>query len=552
MEQPTQRHPSQNLIDPSLAKSEELRTTLPSTKRERFAWCLYETALSATASVALSFVLPLLLNSIAFSSGSSYPITNLTSTSTLPTYTSLEPGWFHRGSCIQGNLSLPTEDLRHYDICVIEWGAGYIRHTTWALNVISVSVGIQALCFILLGPLADHGELRKLLLLAFCGIQGAAAILYVFDMGSDGYWVAGVLAVFLNVGIGVSGVFFNAFMKVLTEADPEVLDLKTDNFEARRKVIENVGNRISSLGSVYGGVGAAVFTLVAAGLMIWLGQPLGLRVSLFASGVWSLAFSIPFLLWVRPRPGPPLPPSENFLIFPIKNLFKTLVSIPKIPRTFVFLFCFYMYSDAYTTVTSVAVLFAQNELKVTNTQLVALVIIVPFAATFGTIVTMLIQQKWKLSAKSLVIFCLTTYTLMSIYGILGLIDGWPLGLKKIEELFVFASIHGFVIGPIQSYSRVIFSELIPPGRESEFFGLYEITNKGSSWVGPLVVGALNQSSGTLRFAYFFLAAMFCIPIPILVLLDITKGRMDASKQSKTDLFVESSFTSSRDMEMLSL
>lgn len=39
-------------------------------------------------------------------------------------------------------------------------------------------------------------------------------------------------------------------------------------------------------------------------------------------------------------------------------------------------------------------------------------------------------------------------------------------------------IFGFALGPIQSYSRSLYSMLIPQGHESEFFALYEISDKG--------------------------------------------------------------------------
>ena len=39
-------------------------------------------------------------------------------------------------------------------------------------------------------------------------------------------------------------------------------------------------------------------------------------------------------------------------------------------------------------------------------------------------------------------------------------------------------LEGFILGAYQSFSRVLYSELMPPGHESEFFSLYEVTDKG--------------------------------------------------------------------------
>ena len=48
---------------------------------------------------------------------------------------------------------------------------------------------------------------------------------------------------------------------------------------------------------------------------------------------------------------------------------------------------------------------------------------------------------------------------------------------------------GFVLGGTQALSRSLFSQLIPPGKEAEYFGFYEISDRGTSWLGPAPVRA---------------------------------------------------------------
>ena len=60
----------------------------------------------------------------------------------------------------------------------------------------------------------------------------------------------------------------------------------------------------------------------------------------------------------------------------------------------------------------------------------------------------------------------------------GLIPDLQFGLTNVWEGFLFGAIHGLMLGPVQSYSRTVFSDLIIPGKEAEFFALYEITDKG--------------------------------------------------------------------------
>ena len=48
---------------------------------------------------------------------------------------------------------------------------------------------------------------------------------------------------------------------------------------------------------------------------------------------------------------------------------------------------------------------------------------------------------------------------------------------------------GFVLGGTQALSRSLFSQLIPVGKEAEYFGFYEISDRGTSWLGPFAVRA---------------------------------------------------------------
>ena len=59
---------------------------------------------------------------------------------------------------------------------------------------------------------------------------------------------------------------------------------------------------------------------------------------------------------------------------------------------------------------------------------------------------------------------------------------------------------GIVLGGSQALSRSLFSQLIPEGKEGEYFGFYEISDKGTSWLGPLVFGLVFQLTCSYRVA----------------------------------------------------
>ena len=80
---------------------------------------------------------------------------------------------------------------------------------------------------------------------------------------------------------------------------------------------------------------------------------------------------------------------------------------------------------------------------------------------------------------------------------------------------------------VQSFSKVLFTELIPPGDEAEFFSLYEITDKGSSWFGPLMVGLINDATHNIRWGFLVLLVLLVLPAPLLILTNVEKGKKDA-------------------------
>lgn len=176
---------------------------------------------------------------------------------------------------------------------------------------------------------------------------------------------------------------------------------------------------------------------------------------------------------------------------------------------------------------AVAVIFARTEMNVPYDRLIIAVLISPFASIAGNYAFFQLQNITKISSKAVLVILLALMGLVPCWGIIGLFTN-RFGLHQQWEIYVFASYYGFLVGALQSFSRVIFSELIPSGDESEFFSLYAITDKGSSWVGPLLQSLIADLSGRPRAGLFVLIVMIWAPIPILVwLVDMKRGTQDA-------------------------
>lgn len=125
--------------------------------------------------------------------------------------------------------------------------------------------------------------------------------------------------------------------------------------------------------------------------------------------------------------------------------------------------------------------------------------------------------------------------IIPVYGLLGylpFIKRWGVGgLQKSWEIYPLGFVHGFVMGGLSSYCRSFFGQLIPPGSEAAFYALYAITDKGSSAVGPAIVGRIVDSLGTIRPAFGFLAILIAMPLPLIWMVDAEKGRLDAIRMA---------------------
>lgn len=93
-------------------------------------------------------------------------------------------------------------------------------------------------------------------------------------------------------------------------------------------------------------------------------------------------------------------------------------------------------------------------------------------------------------------------------------------------MYPVASIYGFILGGLSSFCRALFGDLVPPGFEAAFYSLYAITDKGSSVFGPAVVGAITDRTGQIRPAFAFLAVLIAAPFPILLCVDVERGKRD--------------------------
>ncbi|KAI0029017.1 autophagy-type protein 22 [Vararia minispora EC-137] len=206
--------------------------------------------------------------------------------------------------------------------------------------------------------------------------------------------------------------------------------------------------------------------------------------------------------------------------------------IRRLGQTFRYLAAWFILSDGFTTISSTAVLFGKTTLRLPASILILVGGLAPAFGVLGALVWPMLQKRMGWSNLMTMTVLLALALAIPSYGLLGLIPAVRragFGLVSASEMLIVSSYFGFVGGAFQSYARAVYATLIPPGEEARWFALFSITDKSSSFIGPLLVGLIADATGNIRFAFVFLVAVFLLALPILAGVDVEGGGEDARK-----------------------
>jgi len=358
--------------------------------------------------------------------------------------------------------------------------------------------------------------------------------------------LASALVIVGVVCLGSTFVLLNSFLPLLSANHPDVRH--QDEHQDAQSAQLKLSVQISSKGVGLGYAAAVCVQILSIVLLVLLkkanfaSESTPLRCVLFVVGAFWAALTIPGALWLRNRPGPSLKPDAmqgtlrlptvlRYVVFAWTSVWKTVKTAARLRQTALFLVAWFCLSDAVATVSGTAILFARTELHMGTIAIALLSITATASGIAGAFAWPLISKHYALQTKTAIIACVLLMELIPFYGLLGFlpfIRHWGVGgLQQAWEIYPLGFVHGFVMGGLSSYCRALYGELIPPGSEAAFYALYAITDKGSSAVGPAVVGAIIDRVGTIRPAFGFLAVLIALPVPLLWVVDVGRGRDDA-------------------------
>lgn len=354
------------------------------------------------------------------------------------------------------------------------------------------------------GAVADRAVAPKRVLGCCAAIGASAATAMFFITGTN--WALGVvLLIIANVSLALAQAVYDAILVHIS--------------------LPSERDRVSSRGWALGYLGG--FILLGLNLVVvlgaqagWIGldESMAVRISLASAGLWWGLFSIYPLVVLWNRPVPDRLATERGVGATMRGSFvqfwDTLRHLRGYRQTWLFLLAYLIYNDGIQTVITSSSTFASQELGFDNAQLIQVILLVQFVAFVGALLFGRVAAR--LGAKRTILIGLLGWVVVVLVAFVT-----PAGRFW---LFVVVAIGiGLVMGGTQALSRSVFSQLIPAGREAEYFSLYQAGERGTSWLGSLIFALMFQLTGSYRPALISLLVFFVVGTVLLTRVRVADG-----------------------------
>ncbi len=358
-----------------------------------------------------------------------------------------------------------------------------------------------------LGAIADFSASKRKFLRVFAyGGALFTSLLFFATTGSVVY--AMVIFVLSQFGFVGANVFYDGFLP----------DISTDD----------TIDRVSSKGFALGYVGGGLYLLVSF-ILIQFSDSFGMetlmatKLSILGVGLWWAGFSL-FAFKRFQETGEALPiPDEHkgkaaivaYTAIGIRRAIDTARKVARFRHLLLFVVAFLLYNDAVQTTISQAGAYASGTLDLDLSVIAGTVLIVQFVAFGGALMFGWLADR--LNTKLAIQISLGLWILVAL-------GAYFLPVGEATPFLVTGVAIGFVLGGTQALSRSLYGSMIPEEASAEFYGFFSVISKFSAIWGPLIFGALTQSTGSGRAGILSLVAFFVIGLGLLSFVDVEKAR----------------------------
>lgn len=366
--------------------------------------------------------------------------------------------------------------------------AGAVYSYTLAASVI-----VAALLMPAVAAIADRTARDRELLAGFAFL-GAAATTGMYLVAGDRYLLGCGLLFVANAAFSISGVVYTAYLPRITTPDER--------------------DTVSARGWAAGYLGGLILLLANLGLFLGhdsfgLSEGEAVRVSLVSAGLWWAVFT---LIPVRVLGGSAvLRAGEPAAGGTVAQLKETVAGLRRRPRLLGFMLAYLLFNEGIQTVNSHASLYGDEALGLSETTLIGAIVVVQFVAFGGALGAGRLATRH--GAKRIVLAGLVVW-------MVALAFGYVLPAEQPAAFYALAALIGLVIGGVPALARSMFAQLVPPGREAEYFSLLTIVNKGTSALGPVVFGLAYDLTGSYRASILVIEVFFIAGILALARVDV--------------------------------
>ena len=388
--------------------------------------------------------------------------------------------------------------------------------------IVSISVILQVIFLPFIASIADNTRYKKQLLFLSAYI-GAFATMGLFFVEGTNYLLGGGLFIIANINFGLSCTIYNSYLNHISTPQTPI------NSEVCSTVDKKITNKkittdsISSIGWAFGYVGGGV--LLVLNLFFFnnaenygVSTDLAIRICLASAGVWWAIFTLIPLKYLRNIiPKKSLQINKNIAKQGFTSLIKTIKEAQKYPQTLLFLLAYMLYNDGVQSVIALASQFGSAELGLEIDVLITAILLVQVVAFLGSLFFNLVT-KW--------LTTLSTLQITIFIWILAILFAYFF-MYSASDFYFVCCVVGFVMGGTQALSRSIYSQLIPVGKEAEYFSIYELSEKGTSWLGPLIFALVYNFTTSYRFAIISLVSFFVLGFILLFKFNFEQGKRDA-------------------------
>jgi UMF1 family MFS transporter len=356
----------------------------------------------------------------------------------------------------------------------------------------SASVVVQVLLLPLLGALADRARGKQLLL----AWGTAVGVLATLAFAAATAWQLAALALLVaNVAFGAAIVAYNAFLADVAPPD-------------ERDAVSSQGFAAGYLG------GAAVLALALVALKVapaaGVSNGTVVRGAVVLAGLWWGGFGLVALRRLahveRAGSRPAGPSLARQVATSARELRVVAGELRRLPLTARFLVAFLLFNDAIQAVVALSSVFLTQELYVADGRdpadatsfLLGLVLMIQVVAVLGALGFARLAAR--VGSKNALLVSLVGWVAVVLYAFLA--------LETTGQAWALGAVIALVLGGSQALARSLFSLMVPDGRQAAFFGIYELAERGTAWIGALVFAVVVDATGSYRLAILSLLVLF--------------------------------------------